>query len=260
MLFFQDHPFCIYCGGQTPAEEIDHVPSRQLFVGRQWPEGFEFPTCKTCNRATARAEQNVALLSRIFPDPDPNDPVEQQDLRELFRKVGSWDPAFLEELRPSSRFIRIALRKRGIKLPEGKTTRDVNILKVDGPLVAANLKIFARKLISALHYKETGRIIPQTGAIGWRWYSNEQKISGQLPEEFLSRFNIRGPLRRANRDISKQFGYAMYGPAEDGRMAAYFASFRFSFAILGIVAQDFADVACCVPNEDILRPLPAAIA
>ncbi len=41
--FFEKHPMCCFCGGGTPAIEMDHIPARYLFTGRQWPEGYVFP-------------------------------------------------------------------------------------------------------------------------------------------------------------------------------------------------------------------------
>lgn len=62
-LFLAQHPLCCFCGGHRPSAEPDHVPSRVLFDKRQWPEGFEFPACIDCNRATRHDEQVVAMLS-----------------------------------------------------------------------------------------------------------------------------------------------------------------------------------------------------
>ena len=57
--FLEEHRHCIFCGGDTPATTQDHVPSRQLFSQRWWPEGYVFPACTGCNRA----EQVVSLLA-----------------------------------------------------------------------------------------------------------------------------------------------------------------------------------------------------
>jgi hypothetical protein len=66
--FLTKHPVCCFCGGETPATEPDHIPSRVLFDNRQWPEGYEFPACVACNRETRHDEQIVAMLSRAYPD------------------------------------------------------------------------------------------------------------------------------------------------------------------------------------------------
>ena len=67
--FLAQHPLCIFCGGVQPATTRDHVPSRQTFHLRDWPEGFEFPSCEGCNRETKDAEQVMAMITRLSPDP-----------------------------------------------------------------------------------------------------------------------------------------------------------------------------------------------
>lgn len=66
--FLQENPLCCFCGGGRPAEEPDHIPSRSMFLNRQWPEGFEFPACVECNRETRYDEEIVAFISRVYPD------------------------------------------------------------------------------------------------------------------------------------------------------------------------------------------------
>jgi hypothetical protein len=38
--FKAEHPFCCFCGGQAPTEQIDHVPPCSIFDDRIWPEGY----------------------------------------------------------------------------------------------------------------------------------------------------------------------------------------------------------------------------
>lgn len=40
--FLKQHPVCFNCGTAAATTE-DHVPSRECFVDRHWPEGFVFP-------------------------------------------------------------------------------------------------------------------------------------------------------------------------------------------------------------------------
>src|SRR5947208_16124188 len=35
--FFADHPTCCFCGGETPATTVDHIPSRNHFSERIAP-------------------------------------------------------------------------------------------------------------------------------------------------------------------------------------------------------------------------------
>ena len=50
--FLAAHPCCCFCGGGIRAETEDHIPARSLFVDRQWPEGFVFPACRSCNSSS----------------------------------------------------------------------------------------------------------------------------------------------------------------------------------------------------------------
>lgn len=64
--FLALYPRCIFCAGLSASEESDHQPGRNLFDERIWPEGYEFPSCKPCNRATKNDEPLVDLFAR-FP-------------------------------------------------------------------------------------------------------------------------------------------------------------------------------------------------
>jgi hypothetical protein len=77
-------------------------------------------------------------------------------------------------------------------------------------------------------------ILPQ-GFIAWRWYSNIQVLEGKMPDELTALMKRAPNGTRANRDLSDQFSYA-FVKAGDGDLAAYFATFRLSFAMLGIVS------------------------
>jgi 5-methylcytosine-specific restriction endonuclease McrA len=61
--FLADNPLCLYCG--RPSEEPDHVPPRAYFHNRQWADGYWFPACASCNRATSQSEQGVFAFARI---------------------------------------------------------------------------------------------------------------------------------------------------------------------------------------------------
>src|SRR5436190_22374266 len=97
--FLELHPTCIFCGGAAPATTQDHVPSRQLFTDRWWPEEYVFPACARCNQSTRRAEQVVALLSRFGPG-ETND-NEDREFRSVLTAVQNNDPEILREMFPS---------------------------------------------------------------------------------------------------------------------------------------------------------------
>lgn len=61
--FLAKNPRCLYCGRRS--EEPDHVPPRAYFQNGRWAEGYWFPACVNCNRATSQSEQVVAAFARI---------------------------------------------------------------------------------------------------------------------------------------------------------------------------------------------------
>src|SRR5947209_20248260 len=94
--FLIRHPICIFCGGSEPATTRDHVPSRQTFHLREWPEGYVFPSCARCNRATKDTEQVMAMLSRMGPD--PNSIAHRLEVKRIISAVANNYPEVLMEM------------------------------------------------------------------------------------------------------------------------------------------------------------------
>lgn len=189
-------------------------------------------------------------MARLYPDPPTE--AERDEMHRIMSGVARNRRDVLLELRASSRIVRNFLRRRDIELPPGLTTADVPIMSV-GPKAHQCVAAFARKLITALHYKETFQIITPKGGIAWRWYSNADAIEGTLPDALLNLLGGRSAIQRARRNLTDQFDY-MWGGTPDRNMAAYFATFRFSFAIVGVVMQA-EKLPEFVPDDHILRPL-----
>jgi hypothetical protein len=248
--FLELNPTCIFCGGLTPATSRDHVPSRQVFHRREWPEGYEFPSCEECNQATKDAEQVMALISRTYPDPETE--IELLEVEGIYEAVSNNYPDVLIEMMPTpDQTARYQARPWANEMIQ--TGKAAGALSLNGPLVNACAAAFARKLLSALHYKEFGKIIPREGGIGWGWYSNVDKLDGKLPEDLLGVLKGKALTKRTNRDLSSQFSYT-FDSGTDTNLAAYYVTFRFAFAVVGIVA---ADASWFGPAGEgrILRPL-----
>jgi hypothetical protein len=252
--FLDRNPICIFCGGTTPATTRDHVPSRQLFYRREWPEGYEFPSCRSCNSATRHEEQVIAMFSRIYPDGRTE--VERSETKKIIESVSRHYPEVLSEMRSSPRQVRNFLKKSGRPLPAGKTTQELPYVNASGPNLHWCMSAFARKLFAALHFKNTGMIIPRCGGIAWMWYANTQFIDGEVPEEIFRHFGQGWQrLHRRKVDLGEQFNYSMIGPSDDGQVAGYLAAFRFSFAIFGFVCMDIKNFDLTIEKADLLRPL-----
>lgn len=251
--FLKEHPICCFCGGRAPAAEPDHIPSRASFTGRHWPEGYEFPACSQCNRATRYDEQVVAMLARLYPDPETN--VEAEETRESIRAVAYNSPEVLLEMQPTHRQLRNAEKRYGLKRGERQGLLDIPALYIGGPLVNQCVMNFARKLFCALYYKHAEAILDPEGGIAVRWFSNLQVEADEIPRSLADVLNRVPTLHRAKTGLEDQFFYR-WGISDTGRIAVFLAFFRQSFAILGFVAQDAGDI--IGPDEsDIVRPCKA---
>ena len=122
-----------------------------------------------------------------------------------------------------------------------------------GPRLNECMREYARKLFSALHYKEFGKIIPPQGGIFWGWFSNVQGLDGKMPDEFIGILGQSAAVRRVTRDLSDQFSYS-FAEAEDGELTGFFATFRRSFAMLGVIEMDASLFTVAGNHDQILRP------
>ncbi|TPL88997.1 hypothetical protein FJ950_01175 [Mesorhizobium sp. B2-3-14] len=221
----REQPFCIFCGGATPSETVEHYPPRSIFDGKHRPQGMEFGACRECNEASREADLVAATLSRMMPNPKTS--AGRAEVKRLlhsaFRISG-----FKDEFLPERNQVAALNRLQGIasQLPSW------NFLRIGGPIVARSMTIFGSKLGLALHTATTGRILLTSGAVAIQWYSNLQAYQDALPKEFLAMCGPGRTLRQGNFEVGEQFSVASVVPDEDGSMSAHFATFRQSFAVL----------------------------
>ena len=246
--FLAKHPVCCFCGGVRPAEEPDHVPSRVLFDDRQWPEGFEFPACVKCNRATRHDEQVVAMLSRIYPDPTTE--KGRAETYERIRAAAHNYPEILEEMRPTARQLRKASEKYGL----GESYADLPALSVKGPRINAAIENVGRKLFCALYYMHTGQIVPPDGGVAIRWFTNVQIDADEIPRSLAPLLANFGKTERSRTKLDDQFFYRWVVPSDSKNVAAFLAFFRRSFALLGYVNCNAADFHKLGPDAKVVRP------
>jgi hypothetical protein len=231
---------CIYCGGGAAATTTDHMPSRSLFNEATWPEGFEFPACARCQKISRYAETMVGFLSVIYSDPE--DPPSEKEKRRRFTGLRRNYPQVFLNLFPSKEKVAQFISDHG--WPVDPVTNQPSpivlnrvtglltppVLSLDHPEVHQAVGVFGRKLACALHYYETGCIVPIMGAIHVRWYSNVQLIAGTFPEAIHEINQTHRHLTRSNRTLNKQFTYAS-AISEDKDAGIYVATFRRSFAL-----------------------------
>ncbi|MCQ8180705.1 hypothetical protein NP603_06275 [Methylomonas sp. SURF-1] len=248
--FLSANPVCCFCGGVSSAQEPDHVPSRAFFTNRQWPEGYEFPACVDCNRASRHDEQVVAMLSRLYPE--SSNPADTRAMEKLMEAVSRNYPEVIEELLPTLRQKRNAAKKYKLELQPGQTHADLPLLSVSGPIVNSAIRSFSRKLFCVLYYKHAGQILKRSGGIALLWFSNLQIEEDNIPRELADVLSSFPKLERSRINLDDQFFYR-WAIANTKEIAVFLTFFRRSFAILGYVHQH-AERFELPPGFTIIRP------
>ena len=227
--FLKAHPRCCFCGGEEPATTVDHVPSRQTFRLKSRPRGLEFPACEQCNHTTGTHELVAALISR-FMEVEPCNVSEKDELKKLFSSVVNNRPGLLQELVPSWR-----QQYDFDSLIHPEKPFGGGVVNANGPLLNESMQIVGAKLCKALHYQHTNKIVPITGVIYVRWYSNYDRITGNVPDTLINQLPEPSTLTQGTWNVSDQFEYS-FNVSEDGKLGIYFATFQQSFAICGFVS------------------------
>ncbi len=111
---------------------------------------------------------------------------------------------------------------------------------------------FGAKLGFALYYELTGRVVPPEGGVAVWWYSNYDAVTGGIPPELFQILGEDRTLKQSKWSTGDQFNYAPVIP-ENGNMAAYFSTFRRSFAVLSWISEDVAGFDG-IENMQIHRP------
>ena len=213
-LFLRANPLCCFCGGETPSEEIDHIPSRACFDNKYFPDGFEFPTCRACNASTSQDEQVVALFSRMLAHPHvPALPIE---IGKYMAGVANNSAAVILEMGNA----------------HARLGADLHVLELGDAAHGAFDRVL-RRWAKAFHYRETGRIVPTEGRLYTSLFSNAN--ADKVPPGALEgRVHV---LLRNGKDIGDQFGYVTRNDPDRPDLGYYTAMFRRSF--LAIMLVDF---------------------
>lgn len=232
--FFAAHPNCCFCGGSVPATETDHIPARHLFRERQWPEGYEFPACRDCNRASSLDELVMGWIVRI--QLAEYSPVDEREMEAALAKLHSRRPEWVQMMSEYSRIeTRRALREAGladVRFPEG----EVYMMSVPQPFIDAMTR-YAEKLGRALYYMHRGFAVPSNGHVRVSALTNSQFMSQHFPREQFNILNVRPAISRRGEDLSAQFAYR-YAVPVDGGGAGFLVQFRESTAFLILVYDD----------------------
>lgn len=240
-----DCPWCIYCGGDVPSTTVDHVPPIIMFAERKRPKGLEFGSCEACNRGTKHADLVAAMIGRSMPDSRTE--AARTETKRIFSAINNNIPGLLQELYLSPE----QQSAKGWRTQDGG-----GLLRTNGPLVSSHMQTFAFKIGFALYYEMTKTILPKTGGVVARWFSNYERLQGGFPQSVFEHLLPPTTLRQGKFEVSDQFEY-QWRIAEGDRMAMFLSTFRHSFAVLAFAAVDKAlfDVETehpfkiCMPGE-----------
>jgi hypothetical protein len=222
-------PWCIYCAGSRPADTIDHMPPAMMFIRKQRPKGLEFPSCLKCNNGTSKSDLVASLVGRLSVEPSSD--VEAAEIKKLFSSVRNNVPGLLEEMHIDPGEEKLALKDLPIREGGG-------IVRADGPLVTEHMLVFGAKLGFALHYEALRTVVPPTGGVQPRWFSNTQAAKGEIPNDLLSLLPAtKQTLKQGTREVSDQFQYT-WVITPDRQHALFYATFHRSFAIAVVSTMD----------------------
>jgi hypothetical protein len=189
-----------------------------------------------CNRETSVAEQGVSTLAYLSDELAGD--IATQKLTELKRH----NPEFFADIHvPGASEARRILREMGYRKPIDVSTDDIPMVRL-GQHIENAIYLFGRKLMLALYYKHTEKILSRDGGMTLRWITNAvDETAWDRIMESVSRLSGSPPLVRANRYLDNQFAYRyalVPSPhSESELVAAFFVWFRRSFGLLGIVSE-----------------------
>lgn len=235
--FLKEHPACCFCGGEQGAETLDHIPSRSVFDNRVWPKGYVFPACISCNQSTVKEEAIVAMLSRF----DPTSKDADESSARLIKAFAESYPELARGMVMTANEARRSLKKLGLEKPSEIGYGELPLVKLPREIDAV-VRRFGVKLVKALHYKHSGRIVPGDAGILTYWHTNAQHMAGKFPDEVAEIFKgVVLPMRDST-PLHDQFSYR-YAVSDDGSLGGYVVFFRRAFSITGMLSFDASHLA-----------------
>lgn len=228
---------CIFCGGGRIATTEEHCPPRALFKQRQWPQGYAFPACQSCNSGSSNEDLMVSFLAHLQPGADQEKMAKG---RGLMRNAHRQFPELLQSMLDVSVVeARASARRLGMRPGPGQAYRDIGIVNVT-PEMNQYVAEFAAKLTKALYYKLTGQIFPSNGGIMFKWFTNAERMEhGSIPvlDAFAQLPTWSTPKQRSGKDLRDQFDY-LYSPVEDGKIHVFQVGFGVVFGFVTIASPE----------------------
>lgn len=233
--FIAEHPYCCFCGGTTPTQSRDEIPPRTVFFERNWPEGYRFPACNSCNQSSRLIDQALGLISRLsFADALSN----KETLASHISGVINNSPHLLPKIAKSAIEAKKLLRQLGIQKPAGTFAQDYPVALVPEETIDA-LNVFFSKLFCALHYKHTGNIVPPSSRIAIVKTTN-QILFDENPFgwQTIPAQTHRPIIKRAGKSLHDQFDYNW---AHNPEEALFGFNFQIRYSLFGVMFGPVSD-------------------
>lgn len=211
--FLVRHPRCIYCGGKATTE--DHCPPRCFFLDRQWPEGYSFPACQTCNAEARLDEQALGVLVRINLDGDDLPGAKRDEFLRLIKGTENNCPAIVQEWTSGTRNdVRRILNRNFGEMGDDMRRAGYGAINL-GPLTQGMISRFRVKLGKALYFRHTGVIFD--GVIFANHMSSyDARDDSTAIDAALSFAPLRADPIRGNKPLDDQFIYRFNASVEFG--------------------------------------------
>jgi len=220
-----------------------------MFQHRQWPEGFEFPACETCNHGSGDDDLIVSMLARM-------DPFEERGNRDgrlegLMLATNKQHPGLLAKMIPSAAEARRNNRQLGIIPDAGQTHQEAGAVKVPNEVHVAVCSL-AEKLAKGIYYRETSKVFSSSGCLLLNWFTNAdlfregkyivfdllKEIGGNIPPvqrtgvflndqfEYKISFSPEADILVLQARFGNAFGFVVFGCTIPGRLEAIITGLR----------------------------------
>lgn len=205
--FFNNHPFCCFCGGAEAATTEDHIPGRAIFENRVWPEGYVFPACQKCNAESSDDEIVVSIIGTISENHKKTD-TQTKEFKRRIANFARQRPDLYQSLKFLSRSSEIQkFKQNNIPAwnPNTNLQRKMVLMPKEMMEMTSN---FGIKLGKALHYLHSGKIVPQAAIIKSKAFTNAEIT--KLDEDFTEKINLipHAPgIVRSTKPLNDQFAY-----------------------------------------------------
>lgn len=115
--------------------------------------------------------------------------------------------------------------------------RPVVAIKFDHPDIHFAINYTAARIAVAMHYLETGNILPTGTHIWTNWYSMPQPMDGDIEESLLSRFNSYSTLMQGKFNASDQFE-VRFAVDQENPVSGFLSKFHSSFTTVAFCSPD----------------------